>query len=346
MRAFVLAVTLIAFLTPAPPASGAGSKSAGAGGKSAGAAGKSTGGGGKSASGSGKSPRSSRRANPRTGRISPAFAELVKAHKRSDRAALARVADRMGLVRLGEATASGEPGVGEAALSALPLVRGGVLLIGAAADQISVADWPRATAAATALGALLDGAVPTALEEWEVPPDVVARACAALRALAWRSDAALATRLAALDAVAAAAPSCGSGADLAPLARDGTPSLRRAATAVAAVGNERETLLRDAIADGDRTVSAAAAAAACRIETRTGQGGKTEPPLSQAIAAARTMATAPTTAPEDAVEMLDCLAAAGTPQDRALLDELQRRPPSPLRDRAVELGVRSPPGKP
>jgi len=337
VRALVLAVTLVAFLTPAPPTSGAGGKSAG--GKSHG--------GGKSQAPAGKSSRSSsRRANPRTGRISPAFAELVKAYKRSDRAAVARVADRMGLVRLGEATASGEPGVGEAALSALPLVRGGVLLIGAATDQISVADWPRATAAANALGALLDGAVPTALEEWEVPPDVVARACTALRALAWRSDAALATRLAALDAIAASAPSCGSGADLAPLARDGTPSLRRAAAAVAAVGNERETLLRDAIADADRTVSAAATAAACRIETRTGPGGKTEPPLSQAVAAARTMAPAPTTPPEDAVEMLDCLAAAGTPQDRALLDEIQRRPPSPLRDRAVELGVRSPPGKP
>jgi hypothetical protein len=45
--------------------------------------------------------------------------------------------------------------------------------------------------------------------------------------------------------------------------------------------------------------------------------------------------------------MLDCLAAAGSAQDRALLEELQRRPPSPLRDRAVELGVRpSPPGAP
>jgi hypothetical protein len=333
VRALVLAVTLIAFVTPAPPASGAGGKSA--------AAGKSARSSARSSAGS-----SARRANPRTGRLSPAFAELVKAHKRSDRAALARVGDRMGLVRLGDATASREPGVGEAALSALPLVRGGVLLIGAAADQISVADWPRAAAAATALGALLDGAVPTALEEWEVPPDVVARACAALRALAWRSDAAVATRLAALDAVAAAAPRCGSGADLAPLARDGTPSLRRAATVVSAVGNERDTLLRDAIADADRTVSTAATAAACRIETRTGQGGKTEPPLSQALAAARTAASAPTTPPEDAVEMLDCLAAAGTPQDRALLDEIQRRPPSPLRDRAVELGVRSPPGKP
>ena len=44
---------------------------------------------------------------------------------------------------------------------------------------------------------------------------------------------------------------------------------------------------------------------------------------------------------EDAVEMLDCLAAAGTPQDRALIDELQRRPPSPLRDRAVEYFARA-----
>ena len=252
----------------------------------------------------------------------------------------------MGLVRLGEAIASRQPGVGEAALAALPLAHGGVLLVGAATDQVAVSDWPRAAAAASALGALLDGAVPTALEEWEVPPDVVARACAALRALAWRSDAALATRLTALDAVAAAAPSCGSGADLAPLARDGTPALRRAAMMVAAAGAERETVLRDGIADGDRGVAAAATAAACRIEARTGPNGKTEPPPAQAITAARTMAAAPTTPPEDAVEMLDCLAAAGTPQDRALLDELQRRPPSPLRDRAVELGVRPPSGKP
>jgi hypothetical protein len=296
--------------------------------------------------GGGKSARTSRRPNPRTGRLVPAFAELVKAYKRGDRAALARVADRMGLVRLGDAIASGEPGVGEAALAALPFAHGGVLLIGAATDQISVSDWPRAAAAASALGTLLDGAVPTALEEWDVPPDVVSRACTALRALAWRSDAALATRLAALDAVAAATPSCGSGADLAPLARDGTPAVRRAATMVALAGPDRDTLLRDALADADRSVGAAATAAACRIEGRSGRGGKTEAPPSQAVAAARTMAAAPTTPADDAVEMLDCLAAAGTPQDRALLDELQRRPPSPLRDRAVELGARPSSGKP
>ena len=320
MRPVVLAVILLAGSGPALAASGRGRDS--------------------------KPAHAARRPNPRTGRLAPAFAELVKAHKRGDQAALARAADRMGLVRLGEAIASRQPGVGEAALAALPLAHGGVLLVGAATEQVAVSDWPRAASAASALGALLDGAVPTALEEWEVPPDVVVRACAALRALAWRSDAALATRLAALDAVAAAVPSCGSGADLAPLARDGTPALRRAAMMVAAAGAERETVLRDGIADGDRGVAAAATAAACRIEARTGQNGKTEPPPAQAITAARTMAAAPTTPPEDAVEMLDCLAAAGTPQDRALLDELQRRPPSPLRDRAVELGVRPPPGKP
>ena len=299
------------------------------------------------ASGAGsKSARTSRRPNARTGRLVPAFAELVKAHKRGDRAALGRAADRMGLARLGEAIASGAPGVSEAGLAAAPLAHGGVLLTGAATEQIGVSDWPRAAAAATALGVLLDGSVPTALEDWEVPPDVVARACAALRALAWRSDAALATRLAALDAIAAAAPSCGSGADLAPLARDGTPALRRAAMMVSAAGGERETLLRDAIGDADRSVSAAATASACRLEARTSHAGKIEPPPAQAVAAARAMVVAATTPPEDAVEMLDCLAAAGTPQDRALLDELQRRPPSPLRDRAVELGVRSSSGKP
>jgi len=115
---------------------------------------------------------------------------------------------------------------------------------------------------------------------------------------------------------------------------------------VAAAGAEREAVLREAIADSDRSVAAAATAVACRIEARAAPSGKPEPPPPQAVAAARTMAVAPTTPPEDAVEMLDCLAAAGTPQDRALLDELQRRPPSPLRDRAVELGVRPPPGKP
>jgi hypothetical protein len=119
---------------------------------------------------------------------------------------------------------------------------------------------------------------------------------------------------------------------------------------VAASGPDRDALLRDAIADNDRLVSTAGTAAACRAEGRTRPGGKIEPPSDQALAAARAQATAPTTPPEDAVEMLDCLAASASAQDKALLEELQRRPPSPLRDRAVELSARpsgaASPGKP
>ena len=126
--------------------------------------------------------------------------------------------------------------------------------------------------------------------------------------------------------------------DLASLARDPAVAIRRAAVLVAAAGSERTAVLPGAIADPDRSVSAAAAAAECRVEARTPRGGKERPPAAPAIAAARTMAAAPSTPPADAVEMLDCLAAAGTPADRRLMDELRRGPPSPVRDRAVELG--------
>jgi hypothetical protein len=287
------------------------------------------------AHGGGKAPR---RTNPRTGRLAPAMAELVKASKRGDRAALGRVADRLGPARLRDAIANPDPAVAEAALGAVPLARGGVLLVAAVAAELGAADGARAAAAAAALGLLLDGASPTELEDWDVPPDAVAQACGGLKALAFWTAAAPAARLAALDAIAAAAPTCGPAGDLGPLAHDPAPAIRRAAVVVAAVGEHRKALLRDALGDADRGVTATTAAVACRVEARTDRAGKVEPPDAAALAAARTLAGAAGTPPEDAVEMLDCPAAAHQPADRALLEELQRRPPSPLRDRAVELG--------
>ena len=276
--------------------------------------------------------------NERTGKLVPAFAELVKARKQGDRSALGRLGDRIGPARLAQAIAGGDARVAEAALAAAPLARGGILLVGSIADQLGATDPARALAAAAALGALLDGARPTALEDWDVPADLVARACGGLHALASRKEALPAARLAALDAILAAAPSCGSYGDLAALARDPAAEIRRAAVLAAAAGPERSAVLPGAIADGDRSVSAAAAAAECRVEARAVRGGKERPPAAPAVAIARTMAAAPSTPPADAVELLDCLAAAGTPTDRALLDELRRGPPSPVRDRAVELG--------
>jgi hypothetical protein len=280
----------------------------------------------------------SRHANERTGKLVPPYAELMKARKRGDRSALGRLADRMGPARLAQAMAGSDPRVAEAALTAAPLARGGILLVGTIADQLWAQDPARAVAAAAALGALLDGAIPTALEDWDVPPDLVSRACGGLHAVAARREATAPVRLAALDAILAAAPSCGSYGDLASLARDPSAEIRRAAVLVAAAGPERTAVLSSAIGDSDKSVSAAAAAGECRVESRAPRGGKERPPAAPAIATARTMAAAPSTPPADAVEMLDCLAAGGTPADRTLLDELRRGPPSPIRDRAVELG--------
>jgi hypothetical protein len=281
--------------------------------------------------------RPARRSNARTGRIAPGLAELVKASKRGDRAALARAADRLGPARLAEALASKESAVGEAALAAVPLARGGVMLVGTVASELWAADPERAAAAAAALGALLDGDLPTELEDWDVPPDLVAQACGTLKAVPVRPGAPIALRLAALDAIAAAAPTCGELGDVAALARDPAPAIRRAA-ALLASGGQRSSVLREAVADPDPGVSAAATAAACRVEARPSNRGKPEPPTTEAIAAARARAAGPATPADDAVEMLDCLAAAGTAADTALIDQLRRRPPSPLRDRAVELG--------
>jgi hypothetical protein len=284
--------------------------------------------------------------NARTGKLMPAFAELVKAKKRGDRSGLGRLGDRIGPARLAQAIGGADERVAEAALAAVPLARGGVVLVGAIADQLAAADAARETAAAAALGSLLDGAVPAALEDWDVPPDLVARACGGLRALAARKEAAMPARLAALEAMLAALPSCGPDTDLGALTHDPAGDIRRAAVLVAAAGRGRATTLREAVGDGDPSVRAAAVAAECRVEGRLGGKGKETAPAPAALAAARVMATAPTTPAADAVEMLDCLAAGGAPGDRALLDQLRRGPASPLRDRAVELSeLASPRGK-
>ncbi len=276
-----------------------------------------------------------RHADARTGKMVPATAELLKARKRGDRNALGRLADRMGPARLAAAIAGADSRVADAAMAAAPQARAGVLLVGAIADQLSGPD-ARARAAAEALGGLLNGDRPWALEQWEVPPDDIARACWGLRELAARTAAPVETRLQAIDASLAAAPTCGVPREAAGWARDGSPEIRRAAVLLAAAGADRGAVLRQAMGDADGRVSGAAVAADCRVEPRTA-GGKETAPDPQAVAAARTLARAPTTAADDAVEMLDCLAATGTPGDRALLESVRRGPPSALRDRAVEL---------
>jgi hypothetical protein len=94
-------------------------------------------------------------------------------------------------------------------------------------------------------------------------------------------------------------------------------------------------------------VSAACVASVCRRADpgARGRAGVHDPRVEQATGAARALVVAPATRPEDAVEMLTCVAAAGTPADHALLEQLRAgAASSPLRDRAALLLAAS--GKP
>jgi hypothetical protein len=289
----------------------------------------------------------SRGVNARTGRAAPPFSQLVKANKKDDRAALERLAARFGVARLADGARGTDLAVAEAALATIPLARGGVVLAGVVADRLDPREPALAAAAARALGALLDGDAPAELADWEVPPDVVARACASLRALAANAEAAVPARLAALDALAAAQATCPVLGELGALVHDPAPGVRRAAALLLPSADARaETALRAGMADPDPTVSAACVASVCRRADPAARGrtGAHDPLVEQATGAARTLVAAPATRPEDAVEMLTCVAAAGTPADRALLEHLRAGAASPVRDRAALLLAAS--GKP
>jgi hypothetical protein len=289
-------------------------------------------------------PHVARRASARTGLIVAQDDELVRAVRKRDRGALERLAERMGPAHLGEALLRPDPAVVEAALVALPLARGSVLLIGTVADLLESPNVTISGTAARVLGQLLDGAEPSALEDWEVPADLVDRACGALRALASRVEAPVASRVAALGAVASAATICTATGELASLLRDPVPAVRRA-TALVLRPEERRagSALREAIRDPERSVASAAVATLCRAEPPDpGAGGsssssKSEAPTPAVVAAARVMVAARGTPISDAVEMMGCLARASTPADRQILDQLRRGSSSPLRDRAAEL---------
>ena len=329
MRPVVLAVILLAGSGPALAASGRGRDS--------------------------KPAHAARRPNPRTGRLAPAFAELVKAHKRGDRRRSRGPPMRMGLARLGEAMREPPPGVGEAALAALPLARGGVLLVGAVTDLLDVVGRRRARRRRrAALGALLDGADAGARStDWEVPPDVVARACAALRGAGGAIEAAVAARAggARTRSASASVPSCGSRRrSWRRCCAIRSPAVRRAAALVlrpAASERDGGAARRDARSRAPAVAAAAAprCAATCRPTARAPARRQDRARRrAQAIeAGARDGVVAPATPPEDAVEMLGCLARRGArPPIARCWISCAAGPPSPLRDRAVELDVGAP----
>jgi hypothetical protein len=213
----------------------------------------------------GAKPARARAPVSRTGRASPPFSELVKAARKNDRGALERLASRMGVARLAEGARAADASIAQASLAAIPLARGGVLLASTVAERLEAPDAAVAAAAAQALGTLLDGDSASELGDWEVPPDVVARACGGLRGLITRADAPLPSRLAAIDAAANAQVTCGGGSELVALMRDPIPAVRRAAAlALRPTDAAATAALRAGFADPDGSVVSASVASVCR----------------------------------------------------------------------------------
>lgn len=290
--------------------------------------------------------------NPRTGMAVPSFDQLVRAVRQRDRGATERIVARIGAGRLIQGLAQPDRRVVLAVLSAAPDSRGALLLTNAVADLTSSGDPAVASAAAHALGRLLEGGTPADFELWEVPPDVVAHACAALQGLALRGLVVVPVRMAALVALADAASTCGDTDGLLPLLRDVDPGLRRAAAQVVRARSPVAAgALREAIRDPDPLVGTAAVAALCRRE-RGAPGGAAAPSdvstaaaASAAAEAARILILKPSTPVDDAVDMLACLLGAGTLTDQKIEDLIRRGPPSPLRDQLIPLSEPAAPAK-
>jgi hypothetical protein len=103
--------------------------------------------------------------------------------------------------------------------------------------------------------------------------------------------------------------------------------------------------LRAGFVDPDPTVASASVATVCRRLDFAPSRRKGDTFTEQAVATARALVVAPATPPEDAVEMLACLIASGTPADRAVIEKVRQGAPSAVRARAIELTGGAAPGK-
>lgn len=281
-----------------------------------------------------------RRVDARTGLLEVPIDELIAAMRRKDRAESGRIAERIGVARLGQALRRNDGASVLAALAGITALPGGVRLLGPVTELMVSADPPYAVAAAHALGDLLAPASPADLDTWEVPPDVVEATCAALRTSAIGDVNATTVRLAAMDALADAAGICAPTPELIALLHDPTPAIRRAASLVL---RPRQRLQTGGFASGtrdvDQLVAAASVAALCEGLALPGvgpHGGPKEPSWDQTKDAARRLVAVRETPPEDAVQMLDCLDPSSK-NDRQLLESLRARYRTPVGDRAAEI---------
>jgi hypothetical protein len=273
----------------------------------------------------------------RTGLLEPAVAGLVAAVARGDRGEIGHWAERLGPARLKTLLVLEDREIVQAALEAAAGLGGHVRLLGPVAALVRGVDPVVAERAAQVLGQMLGSEDPQKMADWEIPLDEQKRACAALERLGTAPTEPLGARLAALEALAEAHLFCASSAEVATLAADVWPEIRRTVIHSPQMLRLRRSFEPGALAaDPVPKVAAAAGAFWCRrneAALRKGLPAEARPIMNRI----RTLLAIEATPVEDAVEMLPCLALSRDPEDRRVLESLRRRRPSPLSDRAREL---------
>jgi hypothetical protein len=273
----------------------------------------------------------------RTGVAELPLALLLEARERGDRAELARLAGRTGAARLAAILSGRDARAVSAVLDAATLLPDAAALVPALGRYVrSTLDRPEAqlVPALALLGRLLGARAALALAE--LPPDEVALGCRGLALLAASDTASVTLRVASVEALGEALPSCPGMLPLELLLEDVMPEIRRVAAALAPpLGRAAPAPLVTRhlvrlLADPVPSVATSAAAALCRAQAGRPFGAPLPPTL-------RVLLAAPDAHAEDIVEVLPCLAASASPDDRNLVEAWARRGPSPPAERAREL---------
>jgi hypothetical protein len=286
-----------------------------------------------------------RRVDPRTGLLEVPVDELVVAVRHKDRAEIGRVAERLGPARLAQALRRPDASTVNAAMVGLLAIPGRARLLSALTDLVAGGDPGFTATALHAMGEILAPLTVSDLDDWEIPPDVVHAACAAMRTTLAVPANSTVNRLAAIDAMADASAACATVVpppELAALLQDPTPAIRRAA---ALMLRPQQRLATGGFASGirdiDKSVMGASVAALCElIAVRGGPAAvpasAREPIWEQTRQTARRIINAPDTSADDAVQMLDCLDPT-LASDRQMLLRIRERRRTPMGDRAAEV---------
>jgi hypothetical protein len=265
----------------------------------------------------------------RTGLAEPSLAALVAASSRGDRNEMARLVERIGVARL-TAILSGVERAGDratllATLDAVRFLDGGVRLLAHVARLIGDGDARIAERAARAAGELLRADQLDKLAEWEIAPEEVYSACAALGRVVSGQSATAPLRIAALEALSEAYSYCKSGISLEGMTADFAPEVRRAALLAPQIGQTTSAdVIGDLIEDPVPIVAGAAASVWCRSQydrLRKGAGEVEKRRLFRM----RMLLLADVAPAEDMSEMLPCLSLSKDPEDVSTVDIVRKR---------------------